>query len=226
MRNRMPKGLKIFAGAAAIGGLSWLAWKSVERVRDSRILRLEESVQVGKPVEEVFNAWANLSRLPNLVGFLQDVQDFGTRSHWVAYIDGRRIEWDAELIQRLPNQALGWKSVEGPKHTGRINFSPLGEDTVVHVVMNYAPPLRLAALFRPVSPLLQRHLAQALRDFKAALEGKGQERIPATGTYGTPRTQVGRFGGPTSPVEFNRPTDASTFPQSGVERLENKGKKE
>jgi len=226
MRSRIPKGLSIAAGAAALGGLSWLAYRAFARMRDSRILRFEESVQIGKPVEEVFNAWANLTRLPNLVGPLQDVQDFGTRSHWVAYVDGRRVEWDAELVQRIPNQALGWKSVEGPKHTGRINFSPLGDNTLIHVVMNYAPPLRLAALFRPASPVLQRHLAQALRDFKASLEGKGQERIPATGTYGTPRTQVGRFGGPTSPVEFTRPTEASTFPESGVEKLQNTDKKE
>jgi uncharacterized membrane protein len=218
----------VVAGAAAVGGLSWLAWKSIEHVRESRILRLEDSVEIGKPAAEVFNAWANLSRLPNLVGFLQDVQDFGTRSHWVAYVEGRRVEWDAELVQHIPNQALGWKSVEGPKHTGRVNFSPLGDNTLVHVVMNYAPPLRLAALFRPASPLLQRHLAQALRDFKASLEGKGQERIPrsATGTYGSPQTQVGRFGGPTSPVEFTRPTEPSTFPESGVERLQKKDRKE
>lgn len=196
-----PKGWRLAAGAVAVGGMSWLAWKSAGRFRGPRFIRLEESVQVGKPVEEVFHAWSNLSRLPGLIGFLHDVQDVGTRSHWVAYVEGKQVEWDAELVQRIPNQSLGWKSVKGPKHTGRINFSPLGDNTMVHVVMNYAPPFRLGALFRPASPRLLRYLGQALRDFKAALEGKGQERIPATGTHGSARTQVGRFGGPTAPVE-------------------------
>jgi uncharacterized membrane protein len=220
----MAQGLKIAAGAAAVGGLSWLAWRSVGRVRDARILRLEESVQIGKPAEEVFRAWSNLAQLPGLVGFIHEVRDYGTRSHWVARVEGRQVEWDAELIQNIPNQALGWKSVSGPKHTGRISFSPLGNDTLVHVVMNYAPPLRLTTLFRPAAPVLQRHLGQALRDFKASLEGKGQERFEqqATGTHGSPRTQVGRFGGPTAPVGFTPSPEASSFPRSGVERLEEK----
>jgi len=71
-----------------------------------------------------------------------------------------------------------------------------------------------------------------LRDFKAALEGKGQEgaeeergmqrRMPtdvnqqsrATGTYGTAElsghTQTSRFGGPPNPVDYMHPAEPKT----------------
>ena len=88
----------------------------------------------------VFHAWSDFENFPRLVRLVEDVRVNGKRSHWKVRLNGRTLEWDAELTQNIPNQALGWKSLNGPKHTGRINFSPLGRDTVVHVVMNYGPP--------------------------------------------------------------------------------------
>ena len=214
---------KGFAAGAATGvgaGLgSWALQWAVFR-RKSPVVRLEKSIQIGRPIEEVFLAWSDFARLPLLLPMVQEVRVHGSRSHWRMRLDGRLFEWDAKVTQRLPNQALGWKSTSGPKHTGRINFSPLGNDTEVHVVMNYAPPGgELAGDASGATATLEHYLAQALRDFKAALEGKGQEtteaagpgrRTPAgipadeeirsTGTHGresdlSGHTQTSRFGG-------------------------------
>jgi uncharacterized membrane protein len=167
------------AGAAAGTGAgfgSWLLSRAVFHRSDSAVVRLEKSVQIGRPVEEVVRAWSDFERLPSLVRMVEEVRVRGQRSHWKMRLNGRCVEWDAELTQNIPNQSLAWKSRSGPKHTGRINFSPLGGDTEVHVVMNYAPPGgELAGDLLGQTAALENHLAQALRDFKAALEGKGQE---------------------------------------------------
>jgi hypothetical protein len=73
---------------------------------------------------------------------------------------------------------------------------------------------------------VDQYVEQALRDFKAALEGKGQER--ATGTFGagspgggrpveagvsTPPSagaQTSRFGNQQETVEFTRPPEAKS----------------
>ena len=209
------------AGAAAGAGAGFGSWFLLRTVfRRSEIVRLEKSLQIGRPIDEVFRAWSDLERLPSLVRLIEQVQVRGKRSHWRMRLDGRSFEWDAELTQNIPNQALAWKSVGGPKHTGRINFSPLGRDTEVHVVMNYAPPRVRLAEFSGQTEALQHYLSQALRDFKAALEGKGQatasealepgrrtptsvssaEAAHATGTHGREsevagHTQTSRFGG-------------------------------
>lgn len=216
-------------GVAAGGGVLLLA----NALGGGRIIRLEKSIQIGKPANEVFNAWRELGYLPQMSHVINEVRHSGNRSHWRVSFGGRQYEWDAEIEQMIPNQAIGWKSLSGPKHTGRVNFSPLGNDTLVHVTMNYAPPSRLLRpFFGSMSGQLEGWIEQALRDFKAALEGKGQEDAMrgvrtvgptrsageperATGTFGaapsTPgETQTTRFGGPPTTVEYTRPPEAKS----------------
>jgi uncharacterized membrane protein len=199
------------AGIAAGAGAMMLTNAFSSR-HDRRVLRLENSVQIGRPVEDVFRAWADFERLPDHIGVLRHVQKFGDRSEWIAAINGKEFHWDAETTQVIPNEAIGWKSVHGPKHSGRINFSRVGHDTIVHVTMNYAPPFGLAALFSSFRENLDDHISQALREFKAALEGKAQPGAdtPAkahwreerrTGTDDVP-------AGPGGPVEVTRPPSA------------------
>lgn len=213
------------AGAAAGLGTLWAA-NAVGRGRSSRIIRLEKSVQIGRPVDEVFNSWSDLSRLPYYSPMIESVRRYGDRSHWSVNINGKRFEWDAELTQIIPNEAISWKSVSGAKHSGRITFSPIGNDTLAHVQMNYVPPLKmLRPLLSPLSGQIEGHIEQALRDFKAALEEKGQgesaERraadtsAQATGTYGPGPEMLSRntnekYGSPSVPVEYTRPPEAKS----------------
>lgn len=204
------------AGAAAVIGGAWIAGL-IGRGGSSHIVRLEKSVQISRPVDEVFETWSELESLPRFTNILRSVSRHGDASHWVAQVAGRPVEWQAEVTQVIPNQAIGWKSVSGTKHSGRINFSELGGQTLVHVQMNYAPrPWILRPFFSAVSGQLESYIEQGLREVKAALEaGRGtrpgaqESRVPsqATGTFG-PTAANPRFGTPTNPVEFTRPPEA------------------
>ncbi|HZU23186.1 MAG TPA: SRPBCC family protein [Terriglobales bacterium] len=223
------------AGAGAAGA-SLLAWRVFGRTKNGRIIRLEKSIQIGRPVSEVFHAWSRLEDLPSRTGLVQEVRSEGDHSRWVMNLGGRLVRWEAEVTQRINNEAIGWKSVGGPKHTGRIDFSPLGDNTIVHITMNYAPPGQMGNLFSPLWARLEHYIEQALRDFKASLEGKGQEgaggssaeRIPvgsvtptpamnqqrATGTYGA------MHNGPDAVSRLDQHTQATRFggaPESTVE---------
>ncbi len=163
-----------FGLGLAVGLTSGLAWTTIARLRTNSVLRIEKSIQIGKPVEEVFAAWSNFSRLPHMIHSIDEVQQHGARSFWAMEVDGKHMEWEAALTQNIPNQSLGWKSLSGPKHTGRINFSPIGGDTEVHVVMNYQPTVWARILSPAVTDNIESYVEAALRDFKASLEGKGQ----------------------------------------------------
>ncbi len=229
-----------FAAGTAVGagaGIgTFLLINALAGTRADRVVRFEKSLQIGRPVEEVFEAWANLESLPQISDYVRNIRHEGNRSHWEVQLDGRAIEWDAEIEQFIPNQAIGWKSVSGPKHTGRITFSPIDNDTLVQLTMNYAPPSRaLKPFVENVGGLLQSYIDQVMRDFKSALEGKGQEgRKPAvrstpagpgtgltqtdakraTGTFGDSsspapaKEAVDRFGQRATPVEYTAPPDA------------------
>ena len=193
----------------------------VGRAAASRIIRLEKSIQIGRPVEEVFEAWTDWERLPRVSENVTDIRNYGNRSHWRVQLDGQQVEWDAVIEQNIPNQAIAWKTVRGPKHTGRVTFSPLADDTVVHVTMNYAPPLRLLRpLLSPWAGHMEGLIEKVLRDFKASVEsrprgaqgtvrsssekigpGTAMTDMAKTGTFGDePRRTEPRFGGPTNPI--------------------------
>jgi uncharacterized membrane protein len=208
----------ITGSAATLGALA--GFNLLARLRHNRIVRLEKSLQIGRPVDEVFRAWVDLERLPQLSPAIQQITRHGDRSHWRVVIDGQTYEWDAMIEQFIPNQSVGWKSLSGPKHTGRISFSPIGHDTLVHVTMNYAPPMRLFSPFFPaLSEHLENRIERVLRDFKASIEKNAQpapvphEPVPATGTFGggqdmSGRTQHIRFGGAPSPADW--PSESKT----------------
>ena len=158
---------------AGVGGV--LAFKGLSSDTDSRILRLEKSINIGRPVDLVFAAWSNFERLPQFIDFVKRVERFGTHSRWSVEIDRKEFEWDAQITQVVSNQSIGWKSLSGPKHTGRISFAPLGEQTVVHVTMNYAPPLGGFGAMLPIDQHLEDWIERALREFKAGLESSSPE---------------------------------------------------
>lgn len=208
------------AGAAAVIGGAWI-YGLAGRGGRSHIVRLEKSVQIGRPVEEVFESWSDLESLPRFTSLLRNVHRNGDRSYWIAEVAGRPVEWEAEMEQVIPNQAIGWKSVGGTKHSGRVTFAPLADQTLVHVQMNYAPsPWILRPVVAMMVGQLEGYIEQALRDVKSALEaGRGKKRptepvvemepSQATGTYG-PTASNPRFGTPTIPVEFTRPPEAKS----------------
>jgi len=186
-RNSFWSGFAAGAAAGALAGVAGvLAFRRSGSDADRGIIRLEKSINIGRPVYEVFGAWMNLERLAQSISFVDSVLRFGERSRWRLNIDGREFVWDAQLTQVIPNESLGWKSVSGPHHTGRVSFARLGEQTVVHVVMNYQPPLGELGAMLPLEGHLEHWIERGLREFKSSLES---ERPTRTGTSNEPVTR-------------------------------------
>jgi len=183
--NSFWSGFAAGAAAGALAGVAGvLAFRRAGLDAERGIIRLEKSINIGRPVHEVFAAWMNLERLAHSISFVDSVLRFGERSRWRLNIDGREFVWDAQLTQVIPNESLGWKSVSGPHHTGRVSFAPLGDQTVVHVVMNYQPSMLGAML--PLEGHLEHWIDRGLREFKSSLES---ERPARTGTSNEPVTR-------------------------------------
>lgn len=168
----------IAVGAAAVVGGSWIAGR-LRRGGASRILRLEKSIQIASPLHDVWETWNDFEALTAMSDSIREVRTFGDRSRWTVNLDGVPVEWEAQITQIVPYQAIGWKSVSGPKHTGRITFSELGNDTLLHVQMNYAPPARfLRHVLSPFSGDIEGYIEKVLREVKAELE---RTRVVASG---------------------------------------------
>ena len=66
------------------------------------------------------------------------------RSHWIARGPGGvQVEWDAEIINEVPNELIAWRSTHGTvDHAGSVRFElgPGGRGTIVRVSLQYDPP--------------------------------------------------------------------------------------
>jgi uncharacterized membrane protein len=96
-------------------------------------------------LDEVFQFWRRLENLPKTMSHLEEVTEVDERrSHWVAKGPaGARVEWDAEIINEVPNKVIGWRSLPGSDvaTAGSVTFSPVrnGRSTQVSVNLQYAP---------------------------------------------------------------------------------------
>ena len=151
---------------------------------------VEESVTINQPIELLYRFWRNLENLPRFMRHLESVERItDTLSRWRAKgPGGTTLEWNAEIINEVPSQVIGWRSIEGSDvvSAGSVNFDDAGpgRGTRVRVRLQYSPPG--GKLGAAVARLLGRdpgsEIREDLRQFKQIVEGgevpttKGQPR--------------------------------------------------
>ena len=140
-------------------------------------IRVEQTVRVARPAEELFRFWRNLENLPRFMDHLESVRVLDERrSHWVARGPaGTRVEWDAEIHNEVPGQLIAWRSLPGSEvdHAGSVHFEPdAGDVTFVRVILRYDPPAGKvgAALARLFGEDADTQVADDLRRFKQVME--------------------------------------------------------
>lgn len=140
-------------------------------------LRVDHSVHVRKPAEEVYRFWRKLDNLPQFMGHLICVEILDERrSHWVAKGPaGMEVDWDAEIINEVENEQLGWRSLEGSEvdNAGSVRFEPQpGGGTLIHVSLQYNPPA--GALGAAVASLFgqnpKKQIKEDMQRFKELIE--------------------------------------------------------
>jgi membrane protein len=88
---------------------------------------LVRSVDVERPVEQVYEQWAQLERLPELLAHVVSVERLDDEhSHWVVQIAGQRREFDARTTQDEPGLRLAWTASGPTAHAGVVDFHRLG----------------------------------------------------------------------------------------------------
>ncbi|MFY1593442.1 SRPBCC family protein [Micromonospora sp. WMMD737] len=168
------------AAVAGIAAVDLIAAVRAGRARAAhrRVIDMEVSVTVNRSPAEAYRFWRDLENLPRFMSHLESVRaDDLRRSHWTAHGPaGRRIEWDAEIVDDQPNRSLAWRSLPGTRvpNAGRVRFVPAPGDrgTEVRVRLRYAPPA--GALGRAVAKLFGEEPEQQVRDdlrrFKQVVE--------------------------------------------------------
>jgi uncharacterized membrane protein len=115
------------------------------KVNTDRAAKVENSITINRPAEELYRFWRDLTNLPRFMKHVESVLVKDNRhSHWVVKAPlGMTVEWDAEIISEIPNELIGWRSVGSGDvdHAGSVRFEPAGaHGTTVKVMVQYDPP--------------------------------------------------------------------------------------
>jgi uncharacterized membrane protein len=178
--NRAAAGVTL-AAAGAAAGLVLTRRRMADTRRalgGSRGIRVQESVTIARPAEELFGYWRVLENIPRVMSHVERVTELGGgRSHWaVKGPGGLMYEWDAEIVNEVPNRSIGWRSLPGSSvaSAGSVTFRELdGRRTEVRVLLQYAtllgkPGDRVARLFgRSPSDEIREDLRVFKRRFEA-----------------------------------------------------------
>jgi len=167
-----------------------------EALGGSRGINVEHAVTINRPPAELYAQWRQLDQLPRFMSHLVSVRQLDDRrSRWTAKGPaGRTFEWDAEIINDIPNELIAWRTLDNATvvSAGSVRFkaAPAGRGTEVHIHLQYAPPAGKAGA--AIAWLLGKSPSQSiqedLRRFKQLLE---TGEVPTTA--GQPRGRQSAF---------------------------------
>ena len=143
--GRQTRRLLAFLGLSMIGYAArplmrnWLVRRGAARRR----IRLSTSLEIARPVSEVFAFCKDFENFPRVFGSLKSVTDYQDgRSHWEGYSSsGDPVAWDAIVTKYVPNVVIGWSSVPGSdvESSGIIRFAATEKGTRLRVEIVYTP---------------------------------------------------------------------------------------
>ena len=173
---RMPSGTAVASVSALLAGgllVSMLAKRMRESTSPSSI---EESIELNVPVSTAYNQWTQFEEFPRFMASVQEVKQVdNTHLHWRAKVAGKPKEWDAEIVEQIPDARIAWRSTNGVHNEGVVTFHKLGDNrTKVMLQMDYDPQ----TIGEKVADALggvKRAAKSNLKRFKHLVEGRGME---------------------------------------------------
>jgi uncharacterized membrane protein len=137
-----------------------------------------KTVTIGKPRQELYDAWRDFTRFPNFMENVESVEKLDAkRSRWtIKAPGGSSVELVTRITEDKAGKAIAWESEPDSQieTQGRVEFLDAGTDrgTMVRLVMRYQPPGGIVG--KGLAKLFQRepHI-QARRDlrrFKSLME--------------------------------------------------------
>jgi uncharacterized protein YndB with AHSA1/START domain len=154
--------------------------------------KVQKTIVVNLPVRTVYNQWTQFEEFPQFMNGVTSITQLGDdRMQWVAEIAGVRRQWEAKVLEQVPDQKVAWAATDGATNAGSVSFRDLGGTTEVTLYLEYEPE----GLVEKVGDKLNVVENQAEGDldrFKAFVESEGY----ATGAWRGTVAGEGHVGTP------------------------------
>jgi uncharacterized membrane protein len=135
---------------------------------------VERSIEVEVPVRMAYDQWSRFEEFPRFMSGVEEVRrvDDGM-THWVAHFAGVRREWDAAIVEQVPDEKVAWAATTGATNAGAVFFDSVAADcTRVRLTLDFEPE-GVVERIGDVLDVVQRQAVADLDRFKEFIEGQG-----------------------------------------------------
>ena len=146
-----------------------------------------KSIMVNVPVSVAYNQWTQFEDFPQFMGGVKSVTQLTDgRLEWVAEIAGVKRQWQAKVVEQVPDQKVAWAAIEGATNAGEVTFEDVGGgQTSVRLVLDYEPEGLVEKVGDKLN-VVERQAEGDLERFKAFIESEGYATGAWRGTIAAP----------------------------------------
>ena len=132
---------------------------------------VERSIEVEVPVRTAYDQWTRFEEFPHFMSGVEEVRQVGdAMTHWTAQIAGVRREWDAAILEQVPDEKVAWAATTGATNAGTVYFDEVGVDrTRVRLTLEFEPE-GLVERIADVLDVVERQAVADLDRFKEFIE--------------------------------------------------------
>ncbi len=147
--------------------------------------KVEKRVLVNVPVSVAYNQWTQFEEFPHFMGGVKSVKQLSDdRLEWTAEIAGVRRQWEARILEQVPDQKVAWAATEGATNAGSVTFEDLGGgQTSVQLSLEYEPEGVVEKIGDKLN-VVEKQAESDLDRFKAFIEDEGYATGAWRGTVG------------------------------------------
>jgi len=136
--------------------------------------KVEKSILVNVPVGTAYNQWTQFEDFPQFMGGVKKVTQLDDRTlQWVAEIGGVKREWEATILEQVPDQKVAWAATSGATNAGAVYFEPVSiNQTSVRLELEYEPEGIVEKVGDKLN-IVERQAESDLEKFKTFIEAEG-----------------------------------------------------
>jgi ribosome-associated toxin RatA of RatAB toxin-antitoxin module len=154
---------------------------------------VEKRILVNVPVSTAYNQWTQFEDFPQFMGGVKKVTQLSDdRLEWVAEIAGVKRQWEARILEQVPDRKVSWAATEGATNAGSVTFEDVGGgQTSIQLFLEYEPEGLIEKVGDKLN-VIENQAEGDLERFKAFIESEGyasgawRGSVNEGGAVGTP----------------------------------------
>ena len=90
---------------------------------------IQKDIVVDVPDRIAYDQWTQFESFPKFMEGVKEVVQLDEKTlRWRANVAGKDEEWEAEIVDQVPDKHIAWHSTSGAPNAGAVTFTPQGAD--------------------------------------------------------------------------------------------------